>query len=82
MVELYPPDGSDYLRCFAVSPKVLLWFSARHERPQFEIGIEDYFNAMAYALCDQFVFSHRQGECIPQLAKIANEYQMFPVVEE
>lgn len=29
IVELHPPGETDYLRCFAVSPKVLLWFSAR-----------------------------------------------------
>ncbi|HEY1771348.1 MAG TPA: hypothetical protein VGG02_13940 [Chthoniobacterales bacterium] len=82
VVELRPPGEADYLRCFAVSPKVLLWFSARHQRPQFKIAIEDYFNAMAYASCDQFVFSNRQDVCIPTLARIAREYQMLPVVEE
>ncbi|PZR75458.1 MAG: hypothetical protein DLM73_05365 [Chthoniobacterales bacterium] len=81
VVELHPLEGTDYLRCFAVSPKILLWFSARQERPQFEIAIEDYFNAMVFASCDEFVFSHRQDMHLQRLAKIADEYEMFPVIE-
>jgi hypothetical protein len=80
VVELQVPGESDYVRCFAKSPDFLILYSARKKPPQFEIPVEDYFNAMVYALADQFVFSHRNDANIQTLKKIANEFQMWPEV--
>lgn len=80
VVELQVPGETDYVRCFAKSPGCLVLFSQRTHPPQFEIPVEDHFNAMVYALADQFVFSHRKDICIQTLRRIATEFEMSPVV--
>lgn len=82
VVELQVPGESDYLRCFAKSPETLILYSAREKPPQFEIPIEDYFNAMVRGLADQLVFSHRNDVNIQNLKKIANEFEMCPEIRE
>lgn len=75
VVELQVPGEADYARCFAKSPGILVLFSGRARPPQFEIPVEDFFNAMVYALADQFVFSHRNDIDTQTLKKIMEEFK-------
>jgi len=80
VIELQIPGETDYVRCFAKSPDCLVLFSGRAQSPQFEIPVEDYFNAMVYSLADQFVFSHRNDVCIQTLREIAERFGMSPAI--
>jgi len=80
VAELQVPGESDYVRCFAKSPQILVLFSERARPPQFEIAVEDFFNAMVYSLADQSIFSHRNDVCIQKLQKIREDFEMFPEI--
>ena len=80
VVELQVPGESDYVRCFAKSPEIVVLFSSRRQPPQFEIAIEDFFNAMVYAIADESVFSHRNDVSLDKLQRTAETFQMFPTV--
>ncbi|HEY2711443.1 MAG TPA: hypothetical protein VGI60_02930 [Chthoniobacterales bacterium] len=85
VVELWAdlPDGEKHLvRCFAKSPNilVLLWGNGMLE-PTFPISAEDYFNAMMWAVSDEFVYSHRNDVPIEKLKGIAQNFEMLPVEE-
>ncbi len=68
--------------CFAKSPQILVLFSEGARPPQFEIAVEDFFNAMVYSLADQSIFSHRNDVCIQKLHKIREDFDMFPAIGE
>ena len=85
VVELWAdlPDGEKHLvRCFAKSPNilVLLWGNGMLE-PTFPISVEDYFNAMMWAMSDEFVYSHRNDVPMEKLKGIAQNFEMLPVEE-
>ncbi len=85
VVELWAdlPNGDNRLvRCFAKSPEilVLLWGDGMPE-PKFPIAIEDYFNAMVWAVADKFVYSHRNDVPMKKLKEIAQDFDMSPVEE-
>jgi hypothetical protein len=68
------------VRCFAKSPEKLILFSPINDVPQFEIPIEDYFNAMIWAFADEFIYSHRRGVSMEQLKHLASKLEMSPVI--
>jgi len=77
------PNGEKHLvRCFAKSPDilVLLWGNGMPE-PKFPIAVEDYFNAMMWAVSDTCVYSHRGDVPIENLKEIAQTFEMSPVEE-
>ena len=85
VVELWAdlPNGDNHLvRCFAKSPDilVLLW-GDRMPEPKFPIPVEDYFNAMAWAMADKFVYSHRSDVPMEKFKEIAQNFDMSPVDE-
>jgi hypothetical protein len=71
----------DLVRCFAKSPNELVLFSSHASEPVFEIGIEDYFNAMIWAMADEQVYSHRSDLSMARLKRDADMFQMSPVIE-
>jgi hypothetical protein len=85
VVELWAdlPNGKkDIVRCFAKSPDilVLLWGNGMPE-PTFPIPVEDYFNAMMWAIADRVVYSHRNNVPIADLTEIARIFEMSPIEE-
>jgi hypothetical protein len=82
VVELQVHGERDYVRCFEKSPQIIILFSERTRPPEFEIAIEDFFNAMVYAVADQFVFSHRRDVCVETLKRIKEKFDIFPTIGE
>jgi hypothetical protein len=85
VVELWAdlPGGKKHLvRCFAKSPEILvLLLGDGMPEPTFPIAVEDYFNAMVWAVADKCVYSHRNDVPLAKLKEIAQTFDMSPIEE-